>query len=141
METGASTDVVHFCRLIATTDVKQLQAIGAHGHVGGHWKSWLPSGLRKSSPWTSPATCQPLLLLLECLSKPFSKNATAPHLSASFWSCRNKLQRGPTAPIITVATDCKHSVLVLSVQTDSPAQAHSDPFEYVKPFFFLFSGT
>lgn len=40
-------------------------------------------------------------------------------------------------PIITVATDCKHSVLVLSVQTDSPAQAHSDPFEYVKPFFFF----
>lgn len=40
-------------------------------------KSWLSSGLRKPSPWMSPATCQPLLLLLECLSKPFSKNATA----------------------------------------------------------------
>lgn len=48
------------------------------------------------------------------------------------------MQRGPTAPIITVATDCKHSVLVLSAQTDSPAQAHSDPFEYVKPFFIFY---
>lgn len=78
---------LHWCgtfssfRLVATTDVKHLQAIGPHGghrsYVGGHWKSWLSSGPRKPAPWTNPATCQPLLLLLECPSKPFSKNATA----------------------------------------------------------------